>query len=437
MSIFTKLESSIEKWIAPLASTLGQNRYLTAIKDGGLAALPFIIVGSFLLVFVFPPFPADTQMGFARAWLDFAGNNFDTLFLPFRVSMALMTFYMGIGIAGSLGKRYNLDPVTSGLLALFGFLLVATPFEDGNMSTRFFSGEGIFTLIAVSIFTTELYRFLVEKKITIKLPDQVPSGVARSFELLIPVIAVVLILYPISLMVQSMTGMMIPEAVMRILAPLVSASDTLPAVILMVLICNLLWFCGIHGSLLVTSLIGPFWMANLTGNQEALAAGVEPTSVFLQGFWDHYLLIGGVGSTLPLCILMMRSRATHLRSVGKMSFIPGLFNINEPIMFGGPIVMNPLMFVPFLLVPIINGILAYVMVSAGLVAKVVAVTPWTTPGPIGAAWAANWAFSAFLLSLVCMAVAMVIYYPFFKAYEKTLVAEEEQNAEGLEAQPAV
>ena len=437
MSILSTLESSIEKWIAPLAGTLGQNRYLTAVKDGGLAALPFLIVGSFLLVFVFPPFPADTQMGFARAWLDFSANNFDTLFMPFRVSMGLTTFFMGFGIAASLAKRYNLDPVTSGLLALFGFLLIATPFVDGNMSTRFFSGEGIFTVIAVSIFTTELYRILVEKNITIKLPDQVPAGVARSFELLIPVIAVVVILYPVSLIVQDLTGMMIPEAVMRILQPLVSASDSLGAVILVVVICNLLWFCGIHGSLLVTSLIGPFWLANLTGNQEALAAGVEPTAVFLQGFWDHYLLIGGVGSTLPLCFLLMRSRATHLRSVGKMSLVPGLFNINEPIMFGGPIVMNPIMFIPFLAVPIVNGILAWIMVSTGLVAKVVSVTPWTTPGPIGAMWAANWAVSALLLSLVCMATAYMIYYPFFKAYEKTLVQEEEKSAEGdLNAQGA-
>ncbi|WP_095210404.1 PTS sugar transporter subunit IIC [Endozoicomonas ascidiicola] len=434
MSILSKLESSIEKWVAPLAGTLGQNRYLTAVKDGGLAALPFLIVGSFLLVFVFPPFPKDTTLSFARAWLDFSSNNFDTLFLPFRVSMGLTTFFMGVGIASSLARHYKLDQITSSLLALFGFLLIATPFVDGNMSTRFFSGEGIFTVIAVSIFTTELYRFLIEKNITIKLPEQVPEGVARSFELLIPVIAVMLILYPLSLLIQNLTGMMIPEAIMKVLAPLVSASDSLAAVVLVVVICNVLWFCGIHGSLLVTSLMGPFWLANLGGNQEALASGVEPTAVFLQGFWDHYLLIGGVGSTLPLCLLLIRSRAAHLRSVGKMSIIPGLFNINEPIMFGAPIVMNPVMFIPFLAVPIFNGILAYFMVDAGLVAKVVAVTPWTTPGPIGAAWAANWALSAFVLSAVCMVTAYTIYYPFFKAYEKTLALDEEKASAELDTQ---
>ena len=162
--------------------------------------------------------------------------------------------------------------------------------------------------------------------------------------------------------------------------------------------------------------------------QAALAAGQALPHIYLQGFWDHYLLIGGVGSTLPLAFLLLRSRAIHLRSIGKMGVVPGLFNINEPILFGAPIVMNPVFFLPFILVPMINATLAYIATSMGLVARVVSLTPWTSPAPLGASWAANWAFSPVIMCLICMVMSALMYYPFLKAYERTLLKEEEESA---------
>ena len=158
--------------------------------------------------------------------------------------------------------------------------------------------------------------------------------------------------------------------------------------------------------------------------------------IFLQGFWDHYLLIGGVGSTLPLAILLMRSKAVHLRTIGKMGIVPGLFNINEPILFGAPIIMNPVFVLPFILVPMINAVFAWFAVDLGLVARVVSLTPWTTPGPIGASWAANWAVSPVILSLFCMCSAALMYLPFLKAYEKQLL-EKEALEEQQKASPKV
>lgn len=348
--------------------------------------------------------------------------------LPFNFSMGIMTLFISVGIAASLAKHHELDPLTAGMLSLMAFLLVAAPLKDGQISTAYFSGQGIFTAILVAIYSTELYAFLKRKNITIRLPPEVPTGVARSFEILVPVLAVVVTLHPLNLFIESQLGMIIPEAIMSLVKPLVAASDTLPAVLLSVLVCQVLWFAGIHGALIVTGIMNPFWMANLSVNQAAMAAGSAIPHIYVQGFWDHYLLIGGVGSTLPLAFLLLRSKAIHLRTIGRMGVVPGLFNINEPILFGAPIIMNPLFFLPFVLVPMVNATLAWIALDLDLVSRVVSMTPWTTPAPIGASWAANWSFSPVILCLMCMVTSAAMYLPFLKAYEKQLLEQENENA---------
>ncbi|MDU6059222.1 MAG: PTS transporter subunit EIIC [Enterobacter sp.] len=406
-SLYQSMVAVIEQSITPLAAKLGQQKYVIAIRDGFTAALPFMIIGSFMLVFIFPPFSADTTNSFARGWLDFSQTYREQLMLPFNLSMGVMTFFISVGIGASLGRQFNLDPVMSGLLAFMAFLLVAAPYADGKISTQYLSGQGIFTALITAIYSTRVYAWLKQNNVTIRLPKEVPTGVARSFEILIPVM----------------------QAIMHLLEPLVSASDSLPAILLSVLLCQIFWFAGIHGSLIVTGIMNPFWMANLSANQAALAAGAALPHVYLQGFWDHYLLIGGVGSTLPLAFLLLRSRVTHLRTIGKMGVVPSFFNINEPILFGAPIIMNPMLFIPFVFVPLVNACLAYGATKLGWLAQVVSLTPWTTPAPIGASWAANWALSPVVMCLVCMVMSALMYLPFLRAYERTLIKNEEQKAQ--------
>ena len=427
-SLYQSMVAVIEQSITPLAAKLGQQKYVIAIRDGFTAALPFMIIGSFMLVFIFPPFSADTTNSFARGWLDFSQTYREQLMLPFNLSMGVMTFFISVGIGASLGRQFNLDPVMSGLLAFMAFLLVAAPYADGKISTQYLSGQGIFTTLITAIYATRVYAWLKQNNVTIRLPKEVPTGVARSFEILIPVLAIVLTLHPLNLFIEAQLGMIIPEAIMSLVKPLVAASDTLPAILLSVLVCQVLWFAGIHGALIVTGIMNPFWMANLSINQAAMAAGTAIPHIYVQGFWDHYLLIGGVGSTLPLALMLLRSKAVHLRTIGRMGVVPGVFNINEPILFGAPIIMNPLFFLPFVLVPMINATLAYFALKLDLVSRVVSMTPWTTPAPIGASWAANWSFSPVIMCLICMATAMVMYLPFLKAYEKQLLEQEHANA---------
>lgn len=429
-SLYQSMVAVIEQSITPLAGRLGQQKYVIAIRDGFTAALPFMIIGSFMLVFIFPPFSTDTTMGFARAWLDFSQTYREQLMLPFNLSMGVMTFFISVGVGASLGRQFNLDPVMTGLLAFMAFLLIAAPFDDGKISTQYLSGQGIFTALITAIYSTRVYAALKQHNITIRLPKEVPTGVARSFEILIPVLVIIATLHPLNLFIESQTGMIIPEAIMHLLAPLVSASDSLPAMLLSVLLCQIFWFSGIHGSLIVTGIMSPFWMTNLAANQAALAVGATLPHIYLQGFWDHYLLIGGVGSTLPLAFLLLRSKVTHLRTIGKLGVVPSFFNINEPILFGAPIIMNPIMFIPFICVPMINAVLAYSATKLGWLAQVVSLTPWTTPAPIGASWAANWAFSPIVMCLICMMVSALIYLPFLRAYERSLVKTEGEKVSG-------
>jgi len=231
---------------------------------------------------------------------------------------------------------------------------------------------------------------------------------------------------------QSEFNMLIPQAIMAIFAPIISASDSLPAVLIAVLLCHLLWFAGIHGAVIVGGILQAFWLTNLGINQQALNAGEPVLQIFIEPFWQFFITIGGSGATMGLVLLYLRSRAVHLRSIGKLGLIPGMFNINEPIIFGSPIVMNPLLFIPFITAPMVNAIIAWTATRTDLVNHVVSLAPWTTPGPIGAAWSTGWDFRAIILVLVLIGVSTLIYYPFFKMYERQLLEQEAESAESLE-----
>lgn len=421
MRIYNNIISIIERKIAPVAGKIGDQRHVLAVRDGFISAMPFMIVGSFLMILAFPPFSKETTFAFGQIWLEFATTHKDAIMLPFRMTMGIMMIYVAVGIGYNLSQGYNLSPLMGGLLSLYAFLIVAAPFSNGNIPAMFMGGTGIFTALLTSIYSVELMRFLKAKNFTIRLPEQVPEKIAQSFQLLVPVLVMIATLYPLSLILQHYSGMLLPELIMAIFKPLVTASDSLTAVLMCVLVSHLLWFCGIHGAAIVTNLLQPFWLANIAANQMALEMGEILPNSFVDPFWRFYIVIGGCGSTLALVIMYMRSRSAHLRSIGKLSVVPSFFNINEPVIFGSPIIMNPIMLIPFVGAPLVNATVA------GFVDKPISIVPWTTPSLLGAPWAAGWTFGPILLVLTNLAISCVIWLPFFKAYEKQLLDQE--NAE--------
>ncbi len=422
----------IENKIAPVAGAFASQRHIGAIRDGFIGGMPFMIVGSFLLVFAFPPFSADTTFAFGQWWLAMSKEYFDVIMTPFNMTMGIMSCYISAGIAYNLANHYKLDALPTALLSLMTFLMIAAPMEDGKLSASFMGGTGIFTTIIVAIYVTELTRVLKEKNIGIKLPEQVPQKIRQSFDLLIPAMIVILTIYPLNLMLQGQLDMILPEAIMALFKPLISASDSLPAILLAVFVAHALWFAGIHGAAIVGGIMAPFWLVNLGLNQEALAAGAELPATFAEPFWSFFIMLGGSGATFALVLLYLRSKSVHLKSIGKLCLVPSMFNINEPVIFGSPIVMNPILFLPFVGVPMLNATVAYIATHTGMIGNVISLVPWTAPAPIGAAWGAGWQMSngAMVIGLILLDIAL--YYPFFKIYEKELLKQEEADAAAAE-----
>ena len=417
----------IEQKLPPIAGAIASQRHIRAIRDGFISALPFMIVGSFLLVVAFPPFSPESSFAFGQWWVKISQQYFHQIIAPFNVSMGIMSCYVTAGIAYNLAQSYKLDALQTAMLALMTFLLIAAPVEDGALNTTFLNGTGIFTAILVAIYVTELTRFLKIKKIGIKLPEQVPYKIRQSFDLLIPTFVVIITIYPLNLLLLDKLDMLLPETIMAFFEPFVAASDTLPAILFATFLVHILWFAGIHGAAIVGGILAPFYLFNLGLNQDALAAGMTLPATFAEPFWSFFIVIGGSGATFALVLLYLRSKSIYLRSIGKLSFIPAIFNINEPVIFGSPVVMNPILFIPFVGIPMINASIAYFAASSGLIGKTISLVPWTAPAPIGAAWSAGWQVSNGLLAILLILLDLILYYPFFKIFEKQLLLQEEQQ----------
>ena len=421
-----KIINFIENKITPVAAKLANSRYLNAIKDAFIYTMPFLIVGSFVLLIFNLPF-TDKSNFLYMGWYDSFAKNFTGDFIQiFNVSMGILSVFVAYGIGYSLAGSYNLSSVTGGFLSLFAFFLIAAKVnalsvaedfasiflvEAGSninvLDARFLDAKGIFSAIIGGIISIEIYRFLVSKKMTIKLPDSVPPAIAKSFEI-------------INIIIQKKMMILVPNLIMKIISPLLSISDSLPSVIILLLVIHILWFVGIHGANVVNAVITTITLSNLALNQAALQAGEALPKVVAGEFFNVYVYIGGAGATLGLAIAMALSKNSHLKSIGRLSVIPGLFNINEPIMFGTPVVMNPILFIPFIGVPIINAIIAYTVLKIGIVGKIVSLVPWTTPGPLGAFLSTNLSVPAMILSLCLVFLSYLIYTPFINAYAKTL-----------------
>ncbi|KXI24392.1 PTS sugar transporter subunit IIC [Photobacterium sanguinicancri] len=428
MAIFDKVLSFIENVVAPTAGKISAQRHINAIKDGFVATMPFLIVGSLLLVLAFPPSEGNFFFDGWHGLIDIIGK--DNIMAPFQLSMGIFALYATFGIGFSLAESYKLRAMNSGMLSMFAFLLAVAPMisvkDVGSvLPGAFLGGTGAFTAIICGLFVPEMQRLLIKYNIRIKMPEAVPPKISASFDLLIPIVFISVIVTTINVYLGQY-DLQIPSAIMQLFQPLVLASDSYIACLVAVLIVQLLWFSGIHGGSVVGGIIGPMLLINLGLNQDALAAGQPLPAIFINPVMDFFIFVGGAGGTWGLVVLMMRSKSTQLKTIGKMSIVPGTFNINEPVIFGTPIVMNPVYFIPWLLAPTLNTTIVWLAFKTGFVAKIIAIPPWTMPAPIGAIIATN-SGTAALVVLSSVVVSSIVFYPFLKVHEKQLLAEEKAN----------
>ena len=415
-----KLSTFLDEKLSTPMAKLAEQRHLRAVRDGIISTLPLIIVGSLFLIIALFPFPEGTAI---KTWLS---ANSGTILLPYRMTMYIMSLYAAWGIGYSLSKSYNLDGVTGGTLAATSFLLTLVPQTVEGMGWAMpmanLGGGGMFVAILSSIFAVEVLRFTKTKNIVIKMPDQVPASVSRSFEALTPA-AIIIIFFAVF---TYFLGIDWHGIIGKLVSPLVSATDTLPSAIFISTLIGFFWSFGIHGMSIVGSLARPLWLTLLDNNSAAVAAGQAAPHIFPEQFFQGFVMIGGAGATLGLAILLaLRAKSQYGKMLGKTTVIPAIFNINEPIMFGAPIVLNPILIIPFILAPIINIIIAWAATNFGLVPAMYIAAPWTLPAPLFAFMATGGSWQAAILGFVLIFVSVLVYYPFFKMYDKKLLAEEQ------------
>ncbi|MBE6170794.1 MAG: PTS sugar transporter subunit IIC [Enterococcus casseliflavus] len=424
-----KFTQFIERHLAGPMEKLGSQRHLRAVRDGIVSTLPLIIVSSFFMILAFPPLP--------QSWgiYQFLSSNATTILLPYRMTMYIMSLYAAFGIGYSLSRSYKLDGLSGGILATIAFLLTFTPVNipaealDAAGTVGFvlpmanLGSAGMFVAIITSILAVEIYRLTDKSKFKITMPEQVPPAVARSFEALTPTLVIILGMGAITYYI----GFDWHTIVAKVVDPLVSAADTLPSVLLITFLTTFFWSFGIHGASIVGSLARPLWLQLLEGNTTALASGDMIPNIAAEPFYQWFIWIGGAGSTIGLAILLaFRTKSEFGSKLGKTALIPAIFNINEPLIFGTPIVLNPILIPPFIIAPLINGVIAWVATSAGLVNAVTVNAPWTLPGPIGAFLATGGDWRAIVLNVLLILLSILIYYPFVKIYDKNELEKENQ-----------
>jgi cellobiose PTS system EIIC component len=434
-SMIERSSDWFERYLVPPLGTLASSVYLQAVRDAFIIfTLPLIIAGSLFLIVATPPIPALAAL--------IAPYQADIL-VPFQLSFGLMAIFLTFGVAYSLSQYRRAEPVQPGILAMVLFLVASMPVSDltnlrfGDV-LPYLGGEGLLVGILIGIMTAEVMRWFRGSRFVIRLPKSVPKNVSRAFEALVPTFFLLTLVWGIEWFVSShtvgsgsgATQLTIPVLLMDVFKPLVVVQDSYPAALLEIVLMMLLWSVGIHGMNVVLAIAAPFWFTTLAAN----AGPLHAHGIVTEPFFHIFAHLGGSGATWPLVIFMLRSHSVQLRTVGKVALGPAIFNINEPVTFGVPMALNPIMMIPFVLVPVIIVTINYFVFYVGLVHVPVVIQPFTVPLGISGFIATGGDFKGSLLQFFDLAVSAIIYYPFFKAWERILVAREEEANQPEEAQ---
>lgn len=433
-SFIQKMQDVLEKYVVPVATKISQQRHLAAVRDGLTILVPITIIGGFAVLLAQPPVSADVMptnflFSFLCAWRDWAASCVNTLLIPYNLTIGAISIYVVLGVAYRLCKYYKMDTISNLITTLLVYLCVAgipSAFTSGEATVMaipltHIGASGMFTAIVVALAVIEINHFFIKKKIVIRLPDSVPPNVAAPFNVLIPAVFNVVFFMALDGICQSLLGTGITGLVYALFQPLLSATGSLPSIIIINLLMTTFWFFGIHGGNMLGVVTTPITTAALALNAEAYVAGKELPCIFAGAFNTVY---GGYISYMAviICILLF-AKASQSKSIAKLAVVSTAFNINEPVIFGLPTVLNPFTLIIFYICNNINVAIAYGLMSCGFLGKFYITLPFTVPGPLQA-WLASMDIKAVLVWFALLALDVVIAMPFMKAYDKQLLAEE-------------
>ena len=419
-----KLIELIEKG-KPFFEKISRNKYLRAIRDGFIAGMPVILFSSIFILIAYVP----------NAWGFHWSKDIETLLMtPYSYSMGILAFFVGGTTAKALTDSMNRDlPATNQinfistmLASMVGFLLMAAePVKEGGFLTAFMGTKGLLTAFIAAFITVNVYKVCVKNNVTIRMPDEVPPNISQVFKDLIPFTLSVVLLYALELVVKASLHVTVAESIGTLLAPLFSAADGYLGITIIFGAYAFFWFVGIHGPAIVEPAIAAITYANAEVNLKLIQQGMHADKILTSGTQMFIVTLGGTGATLVVPFMFMwLTKSKRNRAIGRASVVPTFFGVNEPILFGAPLVLNPIFFIPFIFAPIANVWIFKFFIDTLGMNSFTANLPWTTPAPLGLVLGTNFQFLSFVLAALLIVVDVVIYYPFLKVYDEQILEEE-------------
>lgn len=436
-----KIQAGIERLLVPIAAKLNSQRHVCAVRDAFILTFPLTMAGSLMILLNFVFLSPD---GFVASLLKLGEifpnlADYQAIFSPvLKGSVDILAILVVFLIARNLAKHLEADDLLTGLTAISVYFIIYPNYVnvDGanHLSTQYLGAQGLFVAIIVGIVVGELMsRLSKSSRLEIKMPPQVPPAVARTFKLLLPIIIITVSFSILNFVIQQVAPGGIHQLVYEVIqGPLTKLGQNVGSVLALGFTSSLLWTMGIHGPNTIAAVRDTMFAEANNANLAFLAQGGDiwsiPFPVTWGGLNDAFANYGGSGCTLGLIIaIFLFSKAKDQRDIAKLSFAPGLFNINESVIFGLPIVLNPIYIVPFILTPIVNTMIGYFAVIVFKIIPPVAYgVPWTTPGPLIPFLGTGGNWMALLIGILCLGVSVVIYAPFVIASSKASLKDEEE-----------
>lgn len=386
-------------------TALTENVYLSAIRAGMVAIVPLTIVGGLFLIVAHLP---------VTGWDARVAPYLPILQIPVTATFGVLAVFACLAVAYDLGRRFNQEAIVSASMAAVVFLMLQIDPANETLRMDGLGSNGLFTAILVALVAVRVQKLFADTNLVIRLPATVPAIVYESFLSLTPLSFLVVSFW----VLRFVLGVDINVAVQSVVAPMVFALNTLPGILVYALLVTLLWSIGINGDNALDAFVAPIFLQYLAANVTAMSSGQPLPYVTAYGFFTTFVNVGGTGATIALALVLWNSREPGYRKVSRLSLPTQVFQINEPIFFGLPIVLNPIFMVPYVLNALLLTTASYLLMHWGVIHKPFINVPWTTPPVIGHYLVSGGDWRAAVWGVASIAIAMLVYFPFARAAER-------------------
>ncbi len=395
----------LTRHVVPALTKLSENTYLSAVRAGMVAVVPLTIIGGLFMIVAYLP---------VAGWDARVEPYLLLLQVPVTATFGILAVVACFSIAYELGKQLKQEAIVSALMATVIFLMLRIDVTDQTLIMDRLGSKGLFSAILIAVVSVRVQKFFTDRNLVIRLPASVPAIVYDSFLSLTPLFCLVLVFWSI----RFVAGIDVDYLMQSVFKPLVFALNTLPGILVYAFLVTMLWSVGINGDNALDAIVAPIFLQYLAANVEAVTAGVPLPYVTAYGFFTNFVNVGGTGATIALTLVLWNSKEPGFRKISRLSLPAQIFQINEPIFFGLPIVLNPIFMVPYVLNALILTTGSYLLMDWHVIHKPFVNIPWTTPPIIGHYLVSGGDWKAAVWGAVSIVIAMLVYFPFAKAAER-------------------